>query len=50
MRASILSAENRADGAPEMPFSVRQQVSNIVRPSRSESDVLNGAVTGAAFR
>jgi hypothetical protein len=50
MRASILSAENRGDGAPEMPSSVRQQMSKIVMPTCFASNVPNGAVAGAAFR
>lgn len=50
MRASILSAENHGDGAPETLSSVRQQVSKIVMPTRSGGNVSHGAVTGAAFR
>ena len=50
MRASILSAENHGDGAPETLSSVRQQVSKIVMPSCTGSNVSNGADSGAAFR
>ena len=50
MRASILSAENHGHGAPETQSSMRQQVSKIVMPTRSGSNVPTGADSGAAFR